>query len=173
MVQGRRNPRTETEKWCPGCKSMVLLTGFSKNRSMPDGLQTYCQPCSVSSARAYHKRYPEKHRAYNNDWDRRNPEKKKDAALKGRLGVEAGTYSRLYAEQNGACAICGWVNTNRRLAVDHCKLTGVIRKLLCSPCNTGIGQFHHSKEKLLKAIQYLDETAAHPTLPEGRAERGS
>jgi hypothetical protein len=61
--------------------------------------------------------------------------------------------------QKGCCAICG-VHQNERsdgkdLAVDHDHETGEVRGLLCTNCNTGIGQLQEDPEVLLKAIEYL------------------
>jgi len=41
--------------------------------------------------------------------------------------------------------------------VDHDHITGKVRGLLCSPCNTGLGMFQENAQLFLKAIQYLAE----------------
>ena len=71
-------------------------------------------------------------------------------------------YQKLYDEQNGVCAICGGIQTGRgraknTLAVDHNHETGAIRGLLCTNCNTGIGNLRDNIDLLQKAIQYLRE----------------
>jgi Recombination endonuclease VII len=43
-----------------------------------------------------------------------------------------------------------------KLYVDHDKITGQRRGLLCSKCNLAIGGLQHSKELLLAAIEYLE-----------------
>ena len=60
-------------------------------------------------------------------------------------------------KQNHVCAICGNKDNNKKLAVDHCHTTGVIRGLLCSACNTSLGKFKDSVELLQNAIQYLKD----------------
>lgn len=57
--------------------------------------------------------------------------------------------------QEGKCFICG----NYRLIVDHCHKTDVMRGLLCSWCNSGIGYFKESPRLLLKAVEYLNREA--------------
>ena len=60
--------------------------------------------------------------------------------------------------QDHKCAICGSpeMNTkNKVLCVDHNHNTGNIRALLCSSCNTGLGNFKDNIILLQKAIQYL------------------
>lgn len=150
---------TATHKHCPMCTTVKPREDFYRNKNSHDGLQGRCKPCNIEMVRQYHKKFPERHAAYNRGWDKRNPEKKKDTALKTRLGVEAGTYSRMLAEQEGKCGICATSDTSphKRFHVDHCGEKGTVRGLLCNNCNIGIGQFHHSIPKLEAAIRYLAE----------------
>jgi len=62
-------------------------------------------------------------------------------------------------EQNYRCAICNNEDEveGRRLAIDHCHTTGVVRGLLCGKCNRGIGLFYDSQELLERAINYLNK----------------
>ena len=76
-------------------------------------------------------------------------------------------YFDLLASQGGVCAICSSDGGARGLFVDHdhscCPRNGsesatcgqCIRALLCSSCNTGLGQFQDDPELLQKAINYL------------------
>ena len=41
------------------------------------------------------------------------------------------------------------------LVVDHCHGTGVVRGLLCATCNTAIGLFGESEERIEGALNYL------------------
>jgi ssDNA-binding Zn-finger/Zn-ribbon topoisomerase 1 len=54
------------------------------------------------------------------------------------------------------CAICG---SDRNLVIDHDHKTGIIRGVLCHPCNTGLGKLGDSIEGLRRAIAYLDTGA--------------
>ena len=58
------------------------------------------------------------------------------------------------ATQEGKCAICGEV-PDHDLRVDHDHGTKKVRELLCATCNSGLGHFHESQEKLQAAIAYL------------------
>lgn len=62
----------------------------------------------------------------------------------------------MLTSQGGTCAICHGTATVGRLAVDHCHLTGKVRGLLCTNCNTALGKLKDSKELLLNAINYLE-----------------
>ena len=57
----------------------------------------------------------------------------------------------LYCFQCGLC-----FKVVKRLVVDHDHKTGKIRSLLCTLCNTGIGQFKDDVELLKLAIKYLE-----------------
>ena len=64
--------------------------------------------------------------------------------------------------RHGSCDICGSV-PRRMLNRDHCHVTGNLRGLLCFRCNTLLGKFDDSIEKLrikadifLKAACYLE-----------------
>jgi hypothetical protein len=59
---------------------------------------------------------------------------------------------RLFAEQGGACAICGARDPEH---VDHDHVTGWIRGILCFNCNGGLGRLRDGVEYLAKAITYL------------------
>jgi ribosomal protein S27AE len=59
------------------------------------------------------------------------------------------------------CPICGCLlnfigNKDKNSAhVDHDKITGQVRGVLCARCNRGIGMFEHNTETLEKAVEYL------------------
>jgi hypothetical protein len=91
-------------------------------------------------------------------------EKRKDPAfrrmlrhyhIKCRYGVTIEQIEELREKQNNTCAICGGPPTKNGLVIDHCHATGKFRGLLCNGCNSGIGFFHESVDKMLKAIEYL------------------
>ncbi len=116
----------------------------------------YCRPCWTSKVLATRARFIEK-----------NPEKYKrqckDASLKALYGVSIEDYERIFAAQNGACAICGSSDSKAeiggkkvKLHVDHCHSTGQVRGLLCAKCNLGLGSFEDSPDFLRAAADYLE-----------------
>lgn len=73
-------------------------------------------------------------------------------------GWTQAAYERAFLKQQGRCAIChSTLNSSRytKLAGDHCHTSGKLRGLLCTNCNTGLGLFKDSPERLESAIQYL------------------
>lgn len=57
------------------------------------------------------------------------------------------------------CRICG---TAERLVIDHDHTTGKIRGVLCRKCNSAIGFFEESTDRLRAAIDYLTHHATNP-----------
>ena len=79
--------------------------------------------------------------------------------MKNTYGISLQDYNRMFAEQEGCCAICHTHQSQfkRAFAVDHCHDTGKVRALLCLNCNTGIGKFNDNTEFLRMAIDYLEK----------------
>lgn len=83
-----------------------------------------------------------------------------DKKLVQKFGT-AGPYRQLYAEmferQQGLCGIC--LQPMKRPVLDHCHKTMIVRGLLCSNCNNGLGQFKDDQDLLARAIKYITENA--------------
>jgi Recombination endonuclease VII len=61
----------------------------------------------------------------------------------------------MVAKQNGLCAICKR-KPAKKLCVDHCHATGIVRGLLCRKCNTGLGCYEDNPTFLRSATAYLE-----------------
>lgn len=73
-------------------------------------------------------------------------------------GLSLDAYESMVRAQEGRCAICRQDEPDRRrgrLAVDHDHRTGVVRGLLCTRCNTGLGAFGDDPEMVRTAERYL------------------
>jgi len=71
------------------------------------------------------------------------------------------TFEALLELQDHRCAICN-VQYSRKailercaLVIDHDHSTGKVRGLLCSKCNTALGQFKDRRDLLVAAAAYL------------------
>lgn len=76
----------------------------------------------------------------------KTPERALREKLRRLYGITLEQFVMLCDAQGGACAICGKPpDGGKRLAVDHCHNTGVVRALLCIPCNAAVGiyELHH------------------------------
>lgn len=76
----------------------------------------------------------------------------RDYSLEKRYGLTREEYELMVKQVNGRCEIC---NEDKPLHVDHCHSSGVVRGLLCFNCNSGIGQFKDSSERVKSALAYL------------------
>ncbi len=109
------------------------------------------------------KRYREANREkvqeYKKQWQRRHPEKRRQARrrahLKKRFGMSLQQYDAMLAKQKGLCAICGTPPKSGSLRVDHDHADGSVRGLLCNACNQGIGIFKDSPTIVEAALKYL------------------
>lgn len=70
-------------------------------------------------------------------------------------GISLEDYDAMFTAQGGCCAICKSEPVRRRLDVDHCHTTGVVRGLLCPKCNRGIGYFNDNPQLLAAAAAYV------------------
>lgn len=88
------------------------------------------------------------------------------ARLRRKYGISLSERDALLVKQGGLCACCGRAITfpggnpsgqagRDRAVVDHCHKTKKIRGILCNGCNTGLGGFEDSPERLRGAIAYL------------------
>lgn len=65
-------------------------------------------------------------------------------------------FFEILSNQENCCAICRAELTVEKSHIDHCHVSGIVRGILCSRCNQGIGLFRESKEIMLSAIKYLE-----------------
>jgi hypothetical protein len=80
---------------------------------------------------------------------------RKEHRLRKTYGMAFGTYSRMAEAQNHVCAIC---HQSKRLVVDHCHATHVVRGLLCDRCNVLLAALENAlndADWVLAAKQYL------------------
>ena len=111
------------------------------------------------------------------EWSRKNKDKTRAAALryrarhparvaaltharyvKSKYGIDAAAYKMLTLAQEGRCAIClrSEPVIYKNWCVDHDHITGKVRGLLCSYCNSALGLMGDASETLRRAADYLD-----------------
>lgn len=169
---------TSTVKACMKCNVTKPVTSFSF-RNKPKGLrQTYCKACTSVIFKEYRLANLDKFKQYKKresspeereKWREQNwlrklqaPEKmfarKRADYLRKQFGVTDEDYQALLTKQGGVCAICGTDDPGRKgkhFHIDHCHQTNIIRGLLCTRCNVGLGYFKDSADLLEAATKYL------------------
>ncbi len=146
-------------KTCSKCKEVKPLDEFSPHPRMSLGKQSSCKKCGRKARAVYYKKNKVEIDAKVNEYRKRYPEKVRESLLKWAYGIDNAEYDRLLKLQNGACAICKTTNPGgrgNRLHVDHCHGTKIVRGLLCSKCNVGVGYFQNSTQRLRSAADYLE-----------------
>lgn len=142
-------PETEksclSEKRCIKCAAVKPLGDFVKHKQCVGGFANECRVCRC----ARNKRAA-------------NPASAQRAWLKYRYGMTPEQYDAMLGAQGFVCAICLETDpTGRRLAVDHNHATGVIRGLLCHPCNVSLGAFKEDTKRMKRAVYYLQHHSTH------------
>ena len=165
------------EKECIHCKEVKSVELFDIRKDRPSGYSSYCSECRRVWSREYRKRNADQIRARDKAYKEKNKEKFrakskryaatrrhviKDYQLKRAYGISLVDFNLLLEQQDYKCAICevSQVDLNKALAVDHCHETYVVRGLLCTGCNRGIGYFSDNTDSLEKAIKYLTKNRA-------------
>lgn len=139
-----------TSKHCSRCRRDRPVSDFGPHASYKDGLYCWCRECVNTYSRAYHKRKPEVARGAARKY-----------ALRSKYGLTLAQYDQMLAAQSGGCATCGAPEADSRgglLHVDHCHVTGRVRSLLCSRCNTVLGRCEEDADLLRRLADYLAAT---------------
>lgn len=148
-------------KRCSKCGETKPVSEFNKDLSRKDGIFQWCKQCArENSLRFYHanrerylahqKIYRDNNREAKRAYDRKHSRRHD---LSYRYGLTLDEYERRLSNQGGKCGICTVPLT--RPNVDHDHTTGVIRGLLCTPCNQGVGFFRDSPVLLRAAADYI------------------
>lgn len=111
---------------------------FSKHKSKPDGLQSYCKKCS-NTLRV--------------KWARDNTGKARVHAMKYNYGISKEQYETMLRDQDNSCKICSknFDKTTPRVDHDHSCCSGgkgcgnCVRGLLCNRCNLFLGFYENFK----------------------------
>lgn len=134
MDQGEFFISSFKHKKCTQCKKVKPLVDkfWPKNIYGASGWRSVCKECTNLSNRERQKRRGQ-------IW---NKTKQWNQVYK-KYGLTVDQYFQMLEKQGGGCWICGSTDPGRkisyRLSIDHCHKSGVVRGLLCSPCNTIIG----------------------------------
>ena len=73
-----------------------------------------------------------------------------------KYGLTEEQYLKLISDSGNKCMICSKeFKTATDAFIDHCHSTGLVRGVLCSSCNSGLGFFKDSSLLLSKANNYI------------------
>jgi len=144
---------------CYICGKVKKLECFYNLKKSKSGKGPGCKKCKRLSNAKWKLKNRDRVNKLANARRKKNPQKYRELFLKRTYGIDLKQYEDLLNEQNGVCFICLKTNNKRNLFVDHCHKTGIIRGLLCSKCNFGIGHFKDSMKIMNSAIKYIEKYA--------------
>jgi hypothetical protein len=137
---------------CLRCNETKPAGVFTRRRTQrPGKLVSECTPCKVERNRRYRKE--------NQDLVKKIERRSK---LKATYGISVEQYDEMLKAQGGGCAICGATEPDgrtRHFPIDHCHTTNVVRGLLCTKCNRGLGLFNDDAYRLERAASYLKKVS--------------
>lgn len=128
-------------KKCNKCNKLKGFGSYYKNRTYRDGYAHSCKECVKAYTKAHRKINPESYKA--REFRAKN------------YGMSYKEYKKLVKDQGSACGICAKKVTGNSLHLDHCHKTNLVRGLLCSNCNIGLGHFKDCIDRLQSAADYL------------------
>lgn len=156
-------------KICTKCGDNLPLTSFYK--STRDGYIARCKSCQLKAKRQWEINNFQRVLSYQKDWRKNNHEyylnREKIRYVKNRnkLQLKALLFGRakkleirnkLLDIQHNKCAICqNTFEESLRINVDHSYKTNLIRGLLCTSCNLGVGWIEKYEDFAEKAREYI------------------
>jgi Recombination endonuclease VII len=162
------NGRGESEHFCRGCQRTLPVTDFYRRTDKRAGHQSRCRECMKKKAIKHYYNNREHRKEVKRLWLACSVEQQREYEHLRSLrsyGYTQAQYEHKLAAQGGGCAICGRkqgtgpgeVKQARggRFAVDHDHVTGQIRDLLCTPCNSALGSFQDDLDRMESAIIYI------------------
>lgn len=146
----REVPHPPKTKYCIICNEHLPIYLFA-GTSPSDGKRSICRGCTRNRYKDI-KHSPKK--AHN--WDLITRPRIRAAYLKRFYNLTPQEFDAILENQHYACASCHSLFGNKSPHVDHDHKTGLVRGLLCSHCNTGLGCFKDNPELLKAAASYLE-----------------
>lgn len=133
------------ERSCALCRQSKPVTEFTR-RTGKSTYQSRCKLCAARVVREARKSNPERRALV-----------ERQSKLRRVYGMTPERYDELLKSQDGKCALCGRTEVTRRLSIDHDHKTGVVRGLLCPPCNRALGTLGDGEGTIERLRKYLKE----------------
>lgn len=149
-------------KICTRCKQNKEISEFSKDALAKDGYRYGCKVCLRKARKIPTREQKDIENLRDKERRANNPEfaeKRWNKDLEKKYGITSVQYDQMLEQQDHRCAICKSLDSGGNLGmkwpIDHCHKTGLVRGLLCTPCNIGLGKFSDNRGLIRQAIIYL------------------
>lgn len=140
-------------KACTKCGETKPFSDFHQLKR--GGYRAACRSCTSLDNGERNRRKPEARTAAVLKWNHANPSKVRATHVKRTYGLTEDDYDLMRLAQDDSCAICH-EPFKKTPHVDHCHVTGRVRALTCSQCNTMLGMAKDSPDRLRAAASYLE-----------------
>jgi len=144
----------------------------AKNKAYRDSPEK--RAAAVARAKEWYKNNKERADNTKREWAKRNADRVKANSRNKELrkyGLTEVTWIQKFEAQGSKCACCGTTEPRGKWQTDHCWKTGIVRGILCVPCNVMIA--NHTSDRLRLGADYVDHWAsAHTTVSEKENNRG-
>lgn len=149
---------------CSRCGETKPLDAFYKGQRKtsknPLGLTSACKVCLAVTQRKHYYENQEVFLANSRKWyyEKGGAKVMRLSDLRRKYGLTESDFDQLFANQHGWCAICHMDLV--KPYIDHDHITGQIRGLLCGPCNMALGGFGDATNRLINAVNYMQNPPA-------------
>ena len=169
-------------KICTKCKTEQPIEAFCKSKyssqktgAISHGRSSWCRTCILAQKKEYYSKNYDKIQKNVMAWRSKNKERYRgymkkrydkdkisgvyhNKKLQKLYGISLLDYNKILKSQNGCCAICKSdpSEESKKLVVDHCHETGIIRGLLCERCNFALGLIFDSPAIANRLADYLN-----------------
>ena len=137
-------------KLCVKCDKELDDSHFrtTKQKNRNPRLSSWCIPCTNNYNATYYTQNKSDIDYYN-----------KNAHFTKKYGMTVEEVDHHLSIRDNKCDICGQESDHKskKLNVDHCHETNVVRGFLCFSCNVMIGQSKDDPDTLRKAADYLEK----------------
>lgn len=152
-------------KQCSNCNVAQPDDKFYQRSGRPGVLHSWCISCMKELRVKRNPEIAEYQRKRRANYTEEDKQMGKDYQLRYKFDLTLSEYENLVESQQHSCAICrrpdgsdaAGLDSARRLSVDHDHTTRMVRGLLCTNCNNGLGRFMDSARLLRAAADYLDK----------------
>jgi Recombination endonuclease VII len=145
-------------KRCRKCKQLFSVSEFDLSKDQRDGLYPWCKTCKKPKQRTGN---IDRLKRWETRQDPTHIKKIRNRTAKlwnlMRYGLTFESYDELLEAQGGFCKLCkDRDKCGRMLSVDHNHVTGEVRGLLCTFCNTALGMLRDNPELIDRMKIYLE-----------------
>lgn len=145
------------DKTCCRCKEIKLQSDFHKDKSRVDGHAPVCKSCKQIDSKKYSRLLYNKE-YFTTDNGRYTRYK---YMLKYYYRLSEEDFQEMLDTTKGVCPVCQrgftYDRSGTKIVIDHCHSTGMIRGLLCSDCNSGLGLIGDTYESSVRLLKYLKD----------------